>query len=719
MKIYSMTATFGKLENRTLTLTPGLNIIQAPNEWGKSTWCAFLTAMLYGIETRTHTTKTVLAEKERYAPWSGKPMSGRMDISWNGRDITIERRSKGRVVFGDFSAYETHTGIPVPELNAANCGQMLLGVEKSVFLRSGFIRMTELPVTQDEALRRRLNALVTTGDESGTADRLEKQLRDLKNRIRYHKSGLLPQAQLQLDEVQQKAKQLEQLTSQHSRLKSRAAALEDFGRQLENHRAALRYAAAQQDSQRIAQAVQRRDELSEQLTNMEQNCAKLPGRDETAAALRHLRNLQEQWESVQMEAQMLPQPAQQPPVPDRYRGRTPEDALQQAREDEAAYGVLVKKKKNWNRFLVSFVLVSVLLCGGLAAAWFGYEYREPMLYWIAGSVLAAGAVAVLIAALIRSSSYHRKVAALYQRHGGSLPDQWVTDAQAYAQAQLRYRETAAAVLEARGDLDGRMATLTQQIRQTCGTEGLQKSLYRWEQIWQCHEAMDSLRREYRGAAGHVKALQAMARTAPGPAFADRMTYSEEETRKLLADTAAQLRQLQLQLGQCQGQMETLGSPAQLHREQEQLQQRIRKLTDTLDALTIAQQTLGEATQQLQRRFAPKITARARELFGKLTLQRYDRLTIGQDLSLQAGAAEETVLRSAQWRSEGTADQLYLALRLAVAEALTPNAPLVLDDALVRFDDTRLKVALEVLQEMAGTTQVILFTCQSREKELIK
>ena len=62
MKIYSMTATFGKLEHETLTLQPGLNVIEAPNEWGKSTWCAFLTAMLYGVETRERTTKGQLAE---------------------------------------------------------------------------------------------------------------------------------------------------------------------------------------------------------------------------------------------------------------------------------------------------------------------------------------------------------------------------------------------------------------------------------------------------------------------------------------------------------------------------------------------------------------------------------------------------------------------------------------------------------------------------------
>ena len=63
--IHRMTATFGKLQSRTLELKNGLNIIEAPNETGKSTWCAFLLAMLYGINSRSETrlassrTKTV------------------------------------------------------------------------------------------------------------------------------------------------------------------------------------------------------------------------------------------------------------------------------------------------------------------------------------------------------------------------------------------------------------------------------------------------------------------------------------------------------------------------------------------------------------------------------------------------------------------------------------------------------------------------------------
>ena len=135
------------------------------------------------------------------------------------------------------------------------------------------------------------------------------------------------------------------------------------------------------------------------------------------------------------------------------------------------------------------------------------------------------------------------------------------------------------------------------------------------------------------------------------------------------------------------------------------------------ALELAQNTLAKASAELQRRFAPRISRRAQELFGQLTGGRYTRLSLGEDLSIQAGAENEDTLYSALWRSEGTVDQLYLALRLAVAEELTPDAPLVLDDALVRFDDARLQQAIDILKAEAETRQVILFTCQSREYAL--
>ena len=93
-------------------------------------------------------------------------------------------------------------------------GQVLLGVERSVFLRTGFIRFSDLSVTDDEALRRRLNSLVTTGDESGAGDALAQKLKDLKNKIRYNRTGLLPQAEAQRAELENKISELLSLQNQ-------------------------------------------------------------------------------------------------------------------------------------------------------------------------------------------------------------------------------------------------------------------------------------------------------------------------------------------------------------------------------------------------------------------------------------------------------------------------------------------------------------------------
>ena len=68
---------------------------------------------------------------------------------------------------------------------------------------------------------------------------------------------------------------------------------------------------------------------------------------------------------------------------------------------------------------------------------------------------------------------------------------------------------------------------------------------------------------------------------------------------------------------------------------------------------------------------------------------------------------------------GTADELYLSVRLAVCRLLLPeDAPLLLDDALVMFDDDRLRLALRLLQREAANRQILLFTCQHREQKAL-
>ena len=142
MKLLKLTATFGKLDHETLELHDGLNVLTRPNEAGKSTWAAFLLAMFYGIDTRERASAGVLPMKTKYRPWSGAAMEGVMELEHEGRRITLERTSRGRAPMGEFCAYDTATGQPISGLTAENCGQVLLGAERSVFERSAFLQQS-------------------------------------------------------------------------------------------------------------------------------------------------------------------------------------------------------------------------------------------------------------------------------------------------------------------------------------------------------------------------------------------------------------------------------------------------------------------------------------------------------------------------------------------------------------------------------------------------
>ena len=703
MKIYSMTATFGKLEHQTLTLNPGLNVIHAPNEWGKSTWCAFLVAMLYGIETRERSTASFLAAKDRYAPWSGAPMSGSMNICWKGKDITIERSSKGRVPMGQFSAFETATGIPVPELTDENCGQVLLGVEKSVFVRSGFIRQADMPLTNDESLRRRLNALVTTGDESGASDALAQKLKELKNNCRHNRTGLIPQAEEQQADLRNKLLQLERLQQKCRGIRGEQEAIQEEINRLENHKAALEFAAAEEDRARVEAARSAQAAAAAVMEEAAAHCEKLPTEDVARDTLKKLNLLQQQWNLLQAEVQPLPPMTVQPPKG--FVGLSGEQAIQQATADLEA---LQKYQKRISP--VWLICAGAAVAAGVAVA--------ILLKWLYSIPCGVAALALVLVHVIKRISKNRKMENLHARYDHLDTNLWLPVAEKYRDDNEEYAANNEAYQAQIKDLQERREELTRQTTELAQGLPLTASIASWEKILIDHADHQEARRNWKRASEHADSLAAMIKPVDPPAFPDHMTLTQEQTQQTLSDLMAQNRQLDQQFGQCEGQMQSLGQRESLDSQLAKVADRIEKLNETYSALMIAQETLAEAAEALQRRFAPKITKTAQKTFAQLTDGRYSRLTLGQDFSVSTNAQGEDVLRSGMWRSDGTVDQLYLSLRLAVAEELIPQAPLVLDDALVRFDEKRMGLALDILEGLAEQKQVILFTCQSREQEYL-
>ncbi|NLV36640.1 MAG: AAA family ATPase [Clostridiaceae bacterium] len=137
------------------------------------------------------------------------------------------------------------------------------------------------------------------------------------------------------------------------------------------------------------------------------------------------------------------------------------------------------------------------------------------------------------------------------------------------------------------------------------------------------------------------------------------------------------------------------------------------------ALLLAHDVLMEAGQEIRRTFAPDINNSMSTIISGLTAGRYTDLRGSDRLSLMATAPEDGNVKNALELSGATADQMYLALRLAMAHVLSSGAesvPIIMDEAFSQFDDNRTKLALEYLHRVYDR-QIILFTCKQREVEL--
>ena len=210
MQINKLSATFGKLDGDTLELHGGLNVICAPNESGKSTWCAFIRAMLYGVDSSERQRNGYLPDKMRYAPWSGAAMQGTMELSAGGRDICLIRKTKqSSAPMREFSAVYSGTNIPVEGMTGLNAGQMLTGVGREVFRRSAFVEQGAVAVSGSPELEKRISAIVSTGEEDCSFTEADDRLRAWQRKRRYNKRGRLPELEARMSETKRRLSGLE------------------------------------------------------------------------------------------------------------------------------------------------------------------------------------------------------------------------------------------------------------------------------------------------------------------------------------------------------------------------------------------------------------------------------------------------------------------------------------------------------------------------------
>ena len=668
MQLLHANATYGKLDQARLDLQPGLNVICAPNEGGKSTWCRFLLAMFYGLNTRQ---RGDLADKNRFQPWSGSLMQGKLELSVGDKELTLSRRTqRPDAPLGVFSCTYSGTDTPVPGLDAARCGETLLGVPQSVYQRCAFIPSGSLAIDADADLERRISALISTGDEkisfSQVESRLKKQLRQRK----YNRSGSIPLLEAEIaglraaqQEAQTLTGQLENLQQQLSQAREdqarrRQARLQAAQEALREKESCLQALPDSSDLQRINQQLGAVRSLGDQV----QQAQEAVSRQESAIEdqLRELnRNPLHPMTKAQLEAQLQIQPPAPPQVA---------------------------------QLLISLALG---LCGG---GFLWYEIDRPQVLWLclacAVTALAAGNFLRLLIRRIRLQQSRRRELS----------------------RQEELRKLAESYLPALEELEAQRALLRQkqQIlsdgdrRLRTQLSDLLSQVSRWDDSVQ---SAGDIRRFVRETAQNRDRLAQELHQAQTQLLQAQMSDAD--------DTVTHLQQ---QIAQVQGRLDA-GRDAQALGDQiSRLEEELVRQQAEYDALQLSLDALQAANTTLQNRFSPELGRRAAEIFADMTGSTWSHILLDREFHLSAESGSDPTRRSVQLLSAGTADQLYLAVRLAICEMILPpeqNPPLILDDALLTFDDARLSTTLDYLTRLGAQRQILLFTCQGREAALLR
>lgn len=146
------------------------------------------------------------------------------------------------------------------------------------------------------------------------------------------------------------------------------------------------------------------------------------------------------------------------------------------------------------------------------------------------------------------------------------------------------------------------------------------------------------------------------------------------------------------------------------------ERRVRELELELQAAGYAAAIIEEVTRERHSRIAPRLAELASAYLREITGGAYEELLVNHDLEISIRIPQIKTLSQNPERqlSKGTVDQIYLALRLAMAQCIgdgRESIPMLLDDPFANYDDTRLTHAMNLLARIGETNQILLFTCR--------
>lgn len=692
---------FGGLKNFVLNLSGGAYYLYGKNEAGKSTLCAFIAAMFYGLPAKVRGGGLRGDSRSLYMPWGETYMAGTIHFEACGTEYVLTRRF-GSTARGDKTSLKTASDWKEVAISPDEIGKHFLGVGEDAFYKTLFISQmgAAFEKGKEDELMARLSNLETTGDEDAS---VQKALSELE-RAQYElisktgRGGLIAQLDSEIDalktellEAKQKnlsfkslLSEIQQMTSEKEATDQKLAALS------EQRKAAHAFSAYQQ----YKKAVEKQAELSQKLADEKKILS------ETVAKKEALLSAKEEAAPVLGLGQ---------------------DVVLHLAEKTAACGVLEKQKaekdallreiaelrqkagdqepKRSSSLLVPVIFSCFMLFLVILTVVLGFIVKP--FFFIPAVVFTLGMIFGIIKCMtsLKQRESHQEALAL--------------------SAMLTEKENAFNQMQAAGT-DEKLAGIQAEIQAVFDKAGVANLSALAEKIESAKSILYQLEAADKEEARLCKSVQVLEqelKMLPQVEAVQEVQYEGPELSQI-DEKVQTLRYEQLQrereLAQKQARVESgfsgTRSVALIESSILENADKRRQLYEKYEAICLAKTVMAECNEELKNTFAPVLNEKSGQLISELTGGKYREIRVTEDYKIMLKTPSGSDIVPAEYVSAGTYDLLYFALRMAVLKTIFEEIPLlILDDAFMQFDDERMKEAFTWLCG-SQAEQVLYFSC---------
>jgi len=680
---------FGGLVDYELLLTDGLCYLYGENETGKSTICAFISAMLYGLQG-----KGASDERKRYMPWSGRAMGGSMHFTADGKGYLL-KRAFGKTAKGDkCHLYDAATWQELP-LPVGSIGEHFLGVGAEGFRKTLYISQMGAGFTksnEDEILSR-LSNLEQTGEEDIF---LQTALSELEGAAfglvsKTGRGGALTQKAAEIDAL---CAELEEAKKLHNSFKDLLLQIKTLTADLERDKQHIEELSSKKEVAALyAQYVQR-----EAVRKQKQEAA-----ERLEKEVQTQLSMEQVLAEKKAEAEAL-QPAVQSGISAVMELAQKEAAIQAAQAEEKACEQLknevyaleqevdalsVQKNSGAYAWLIAGIF---LLCGGIVLS----------LLWSKLFLIISPVAFVLLFLFgkgMRKKSERQKMreeAERRYREKQVLLEERIKSG--VFERQQTLRNDMKALLDAAGASSA--DELSQKIKD--GTVLASEIEHLAKEIEKQKETVNELRLCCEGEA------PAAEEPVPDPGIdAETVQKQIENLQTKALENERQLARLQAQYENGFGNSRSV---ATIDEELIRARESYEEMQFSHQAVQLAYRLLTSCQETLQNEFTPKLNEQLSRYISLLTGDRYTQTKVSDTYTMTMKEKMDSSFVESSHVSGGTYDLIYFALRLAVLQTLFGKIPLlILDDAFIQFDEERREKAFAILAEEAEG-QVLYFSC---------